>query len=207
MTAESGPDSVGPSVDPSDVELQLRVEEIERSEERDRARALALFAGVLGGLAFVRWSPAVTGAIFVLVALAATGVGVFQVRRGQRKRVLEQELRNRRATTLAEADSPARRLVALHDELDRLEELPTGFREVVLLAVAACLFVASGVSEGITWVSAAGVFAGLVGLLRGRAVLARREEKAALREEIEEIEDDGGRRLPPESDATGGGPR
>lgn len=199
-----------PSEDPTDLELQLGLEEIERSEGHDSERWLGLAAALLLGVALAPGSPALAGAAFVAVVLVATGVGFFQVRRGQRRTALESELERRRAEELEGAESTAVRLAALHDELDRMEAERDGLVEILLLALAASLFIPLGVWEGVGWVSSTGLFAGLVAALRSRSLVRRRREREELRgriraleaapdgasEAVEETNDDGSGLLP-----------
>jgi membrane protein implicated in regulation of membrane protease activity len=195
-------DQLGPGDDPSTLELQVRLDDIERSEGRDSARWLGVAAALLLGVVVAPASPALGAAAFVAVMLVATATGFFQVRRGQRRESIENELDDRRADALLGAETTAVRLVALHDELDRLESDPGGVGGIVLLAAAACLLVPLGLAEGIAWVSFAGVFAALVGILRFKTMTSRRRHRRSLDDAIRDLEATASR---PPSDGMGGG--
>jgi len=172
--------------EPTELDLQIRLQEVERSEALDPLRWLLIALGVLTALVVTPQSTLTGAAVLAVVAVAVTGVGFLQIRRGQKKDALEEELGRHRRRLLDAADTPARRLAVLHDDLDRLRSRPSGIRGLVLALVAMVLFILLGLSEGIAWVSFTGVFFGLVSAFGFARVRDRRRAERELLEKIEE---------------------
>ena len=174
--------------DLSTLELQVGLEEIERSDGRESARWLGFAAAVLVGGTLAPVAPVLGAFALVAATLVATAMGFFRVRRRQRRESIERELAGRRADDLQGAETKAGQLVALHDELDRLESQPTRVREVVLLGAAAVLLIPLGLAEGVLWASSAGVFSALAGALSYQTVADRRQQRRALEHEIADLQ-------------------
>ena len=172
--------------EPTELDLQIRLQDIERSEALDSLRWLLIALGVLTALVVTPQSTLAGAGVFAVAAAAVTGVGFLQIRRGQKKDALEAQLARHRGRLLDAADTPARRLAALHDDLDRLRSRPTGIGGLVLSLVAMVLFVLLGLSEGIAWVSFTGVFFGLMSAFGFARVRERRRAERELLEKIEE---------------------
>jgi len=173
--------------EPTELDLQIRLQEVERSEAQDPLRWLLILLAVLTGLVLMPQSAAAGAAVFAGVAVAVTGVGFIQIRRGQKKNALQAELARHRRCLLEAAETPAERLAVLHEDLDRLRARPTGIRGLVLAVIATVLFVALGLSQGIEWVAFAGVF---FGLMSAFGFVRLRERRRAERDLLEEIEED-----------------
>ncbi len=174
--------------EPSTLELQVRLDDIERSEARDSLRWLGVATTLLLGITAAPVSPVLAGAAVLASTLVATAVGFFQVRRRQRRDSIERRLEERRANELVGATTTARRLAALHDELDRKSAVRGRGFEVLVSGFGAVLLVTIGLTEGLSIASGTGVFLGLFAAVRARGELDRLAELRRLRAEIADVE-------------------